>query len=73
MQDQGVSVRQESVLRSMSGYDRVQQLTFRDGLTAIADTVIVAIGKRVFSYQFDVFRGNAMHFNPYGFRDSNQH
>ena len=46
MQDQGVSVRQESVLRSMSGYDRVQQLTFRDGLTAIADTVIVAIGKK---------------------------
>ena len=46
MQDQGVSVRQESVLRSMSGYDRVQQLTFRDGLTAIADTIIVAIGKK---------------------------
>ena len=37
-------IRQDSVLRSMGGFDRVEDLKFRDGLTAIADTVIVAIG-----------------------------
>uniref|UniRef100_A0A1I8BDT7 Rieske domain-containing protein n=1 Tax=Meloidogyne hapla TaxID=6305 RepID=A0A1I8BDT7_MELHA len=44
IREQGVIIRQDSVLRSMGGFDRVQDLKFRDGLTAIADTVIVAIG-----------------------------
>uniref|UniRef100_A0A915P7V3 Rieske domain-containing protein n=1 Tax=Meloidogyne floridensis TaxID=298350 RepID=A0A915P7V3_9BILA len=44
IREQGVIIRQDSVLRSMGGFDRVEDLKFRDGLTAIADTVIVAIG-----------------------------
>ncbi|KAF7638257.1 Rieske domain-containing protein [Meloidogyne graminicola] len=44
IREQGVIIRQDSVLRSMGGFDRVQDLKFRDGLIAIADTVIVAIG-----------------------------
>lgn len=44
MHEEGVTVRQDTVLRSLDGYDRVQQLTFRDGLTVVADVVVVAIG-----------------------------
>ncbi|KAH7725005.1 apoptosis-inducing factor 3-like protein [Aphelenchoides avenae] len=44
LQDQGICIRQNTMVRSLEGYDRVSHMVLKDGMCAVANTVISAIG-----------------------------
>ncbi|KAE9550911.1 hypothetical protein FO519_005873 [Halicephalobus sp. NKZ332] len=77
IEDQGkVSIRQGSLIRSLGGYDRVSHLVLKDGLCAVANTVIVCTGTQPCT---SILLGSKIQTTPSGYvtvdenMETNQH